>query len=686
MHPMLKRELRRWRNYESRFALANIFPTNRVKYVCDDLPETWSCEEKAAKCKKILQVIGSRTLIMDMEWKSSYNVSLLSFKSELLTVCITSFGNFQGDFEDDKVLCVGPDKMFQVGLIYCRKFLECLDRTMNILTTYGRNMEKCQGTAKSLTKDISTWPLEYGIREKRWSKKKVEYIKVRLASMESQVPRHFLSQCSLKQPFLYLSNSPEDVDVKENEIICQRETIKIVTAHDVFPSCHKFIDACLEMIRCLHGLERCFSSQFGLETKSGFLVNNVTEWNQLIRIDLCEHWAVELQYDNHGKLFCHAKRYFQLNQLNFCESYSWSCTKLIQCVNVREKCLYFPNKKQNFSTQELPEYGIVNIQMPEFFTNDNPRKYVPDLFKCNKKYGYRHQVYLYFITTSCHRQYGGCNLNMSTYDNERSFQEAAQNIVDMVAFNSLGSIANTYETDPEELVYVWLCKRETLSTVNCSEFLRICDEVRSCMVEREEDTSISLDLPPSETCFSPLPVNTIFSKPTISGGKRHNPVALAPGLNYVLPLEKTYPRIFRRIFNWGWEAKTGNEVRSRRKNLFFNLFLEDCRHRHQFEGFLTEPYLTETVNYLICSVPFGIPRQRENPLVAAGCSHIQKTCEKMKRCYIHHAEYFTFHSFINDNVFVLAIIMVVIFFPSLFLTIVTNHLDKITISGMDNGT
>ena len=250
-----------------------------------------------------------------------------------------------------------------------------------------------------------------------------------------------------------------------------------------------------------------------------------------------------------------------------------------------------------------------------------------------------------------------------------------------------GQTMHYYKFHPEALIHLWSCKRDILSTASCDEFLQTCERIKACMINVSGSVmdEMTVDLPQDDTCFSPLPLSTIRPTPVYAaGGRWIHPAAQSEAINYVLPLEKTYPRILEDASMAaldGWQTDVSQSVRKRRMNLFFNLFLEDCRSKHQFEGFLIEPYLSEKVDYLICSVPFGIERQRENPLVAQGCEKIQRACEKMKKCYIDHVEYFRFHEFINRNVFTLAIIMLVIFLLSLTLTVITQYLYPVNTPG-----
>ena len=139
-----------------------------------------------------------------------------------------------------------------------------------------------------------------------------------------------------------------------------------------------------------------------------------------------------------------------------------------------------------------------------------------------------------------------------------------------------------------------------------------------------------------DTCYSPLPVSTINPNPEDNrGGPGYFPGILGPSLTYTLPLEKSYPRVFDRMQYKGYNNSIGQEIKKKRTNLFFDLFMEDCRYKHGFEGFLLEPFYPEKINYLICSVPFGVDGLGENPLVTKGCSHMKRTCDSMKQCYIH---------------------------------------------------
>ena len=152
----------------------------------------------------------------------------------------------------------------------------------------------------------------------------------------------------------------------------------------------------------------------------------------------------------------------------------------------------------------------------------------------------------------------------------------------------------------QDRLTMWACKREALSTVTCPEFLKVCDEIRSCLADNattlnEEASELQHD----DTCYSPLPVNTINPNPEDDvGGRGYFPGILGPSLSYTLPLEKAYPRVFDRMQYTGYEPSLSRALKSKRTNLFFGLFMEDCRYKHRFEGFLVEPFFTDTIDYL----------------------------------------------------------------------------------------
>ena len=203
------------------------------------------------------------------------------------------------------------------------------------------------------------------------------------------------------------------------------------------------------------------------------------------------------------------------------------------------------------------------------------------------------------------------------------------------------------------------------------------------LVRDTGDDQESYELPEDDQCFSPYPVSTLnpFTEFEV-GGRGYFPGILGKSLTYVLPLEKPLPRIFDKLSQFGWDKRISKDIWQRRTNLFFNVFLEDCRYKHQFEGFLIEPFFTDEVEYLICSIPFGMEFQAENSVIAKGCPHIRQSCENMKKCYVRHAEYFGFHSFFNHNIFYLAIWIMVVFAVSVITAIIMQHLYPVKVFKM----
>ena len=385
----------------------------------------------------------------------------------------------------------------------------------------------------------------------------------------------------------------------------------------------------------------------------------------------CQHWGVHVILTSKGSIACEAKRIFQLKGFGkFCESYEWICKQLLNCSQTRQVCKYPGGSALNRSISEHPQIGIYNLQMPELSPNKNIRSYVEALFKCNKKYGYPHRVFLYFATSKCKKS--PCNHDLFGVEDKEKFAEMN---ADLLGLFDTARLSQTTLSDERDLINLWACKRDVLSTVSCPVFIQTCDIIKGCLLDHQEWQDVTLDLPHDDTCFSPLPLSTLNPLPIGDvGGRGYHPGILGDSLSHVLLLDKTYPRTFERLRYSGWDRGTGMDLRLRRTKLFFDLFLEDCRHRHQFEGFLIEPFLTESVDYLICSIPFGLDKLAENSLVTKGCSHIQETCEAMKKCYVHHAEYFGFHSFLNQYGFSVAILMTIIFTLATFSAFVTQML------------
>ena len=694
LNTYLKRELNR-REFDGKrlehftFKSNNEFPSKTVKFACYDLPNSWSCKEKAIKCKEILKSMMKQTIMGEFKCKPSHDLSQVVsrrlgvydcysiFKrNKLISSCTTARKFVTDSFDDGRVLCVGEDKYFNSGRDFCRAYFKCIDEALNAITKYTQESKKCEARYSSFKNDSSAMMLKYGYRDA--FAQRYESVKTQLTHVEPGVPLHFLLQCGWRQSLIQLTGTLEDPEYKTNIIFCQRKTSKITKAFSVIPTCERFVDECVKAFKCLNSRRRCNSAQFGHERLEGFLMTG-NDTNVLLRgPQRCTHWGVELIHSADRNLHCKATKYFKLKGLTFCKSYEWACLKLYNCATTREICIYHPDKKNDVSTREHPELGIINFQMPKFSTRENPRPHVPNLFKCNKKLGYPHRVFLFFTTTVCMEKFRKCNLNMSTFDSMSNYRVGS-----LLTMAAPGQTLHFYRNNPEDLIHIWSCKRDSFSSVSCNKFLKICETIKACVMDGSNIEDVTVDLPLDDTCYSPSPVNTL--KPTTINavaGKWHHPGTLSETISYVLPLEKTYPRIFGERHIGGWHPEVSASVRNTRRDLFFNLFLEDCRYKHQFEGFLLEPYLSEVVDYLICSVPFGMPRQKENPLVAKGCKRIQRACEEMKKCYIHHREYFGFHEFINRNVFNMGIIMMIIFVPSLTLTIITQYLYPVNTPGI----
>ena len=345
----------------------------------------------------------------------------------------------------------------------------------------------------------------------------------------------------------------------------------------------------------------------------------------------------------------------------FCESYDWICRQSLRCYQSRRQCSYTPNSTTNNTVWEQPEYGIPNFLPTDFSQNDDPRERVLSLFRCNKKYGYRHRVFIFFLSFLCPYVDRHCDMDIFGIEDPLKFEWKR---VDLPFILSKSSPAITTKYLLNNLTHAWYCQRDMLATVSCEAFLLICNQIKECLIKGSPDEE-SLDLPRDDTCFSPLPRSTL--NPLANGDewtRGYSPGILGDSVSFIVPLQETYSRSFDRLNYSGWETKTRRNLKERRTNLFFSLFIEDCRFKHQFEGFLIEPYFTEAVDYMICSIPFGLYQMAENPLVTRGCSRMRDACEGMTKCYEHHVKHFRFHSLFNRHGFALAIFTTVIFISS----------------------
>ena len=643
-----------------KFVSGNQLPTTKVRYCCHDIPLAWSCERRAAKCRLILRTMATRTLIATYRLKESYITDMLFEKDNVRAACKTST-DFLVYYEGNKVTCVGPDNMFAIGKQFCQKFIDCIDKAFKVLTDYTKESAKCL-LQNGPHNDTSS--LQYGVQ--MYFGEKFEFVKKTISANEWIIPSHFILKCSGKQAFFQIIRSRDffsKESKKNNYALCLRDTKTIWNSYPIIPDCWQFIAECSKAFDCLERQKVCHSDTFGQENESGFLVDKFVTLDQIYAPSSCLHWGVELMEEPDGHIYCSALRLFKINNFpTFCQSFDWVCTQIIRCFQTREMCHYHPNRATNFTTLELRDLGLYNIHVPRFAPRENPRKVVTALFQCNKKYGHGKRVFVYFITSFCPRGSPGCQLDMSPFQDEYHFEIAVEKSRYHLSRSSPAMITEQYKANQDDLLFIWSCKRDGLSATTCAEFLQTCDQITTCLSSNGGEKE-GISLPPDSTCFSPLPVSTINPLPEVESAG-HTPGMLGPSITFVMPLEKSYPRLFHRLFFTGYEYQVNDALRERRTNLFFNVFLEDCRWKHQFEGFLVEPYLTETVDYLLCSISFGLAGYGENPLVTQGCSRMQEACENMKQCYVHHAKYFKFHSFFNDNIFPLALIMMMIFFLS----------------------
>ena len=651
----------------------NTYPSKELKYCCYDIPKNWTCQKKEEKCKKILKALAERVIIGKHVLKTDIYQRFFRHPSYVMRACQKSF-NFKIRFDRNKVFCEGHDKLFHMGMEHCKTFFKCVDKALSALSSYSRESVDCIPKAKSRI-------MEYGIEYEELLN--IEMVKKKLSKRDWKFPYHFLLECSWKQPFLTVRHFRITQNGTTTTFLqCERETHQIMKSVRIFPTCREFVTACIDIFRCMETKKTCDSENFGVESERGFPMPIFIEYNKMMELDSCQHWGVELHNGRLDETYCQAKQLFKIKPFNtFCESYEWVCGKVLHCLRSRKQCDYFPSKYHNFSTKEIPRIGLYHLRNTHILGRENPRKFVPALYKCNKIYGYQDHIVVYFVTTVCDPKLGDCSLDMTKVKDEASFDRKNGQIKQLLYSANVYAILNTVEKNL--LYYIWACKRDVTSSVTCPKFIYLCEQIVDCVFDGR-DVDATFDSPADDMCFSPLPLSTLNPIPSVDAigrGKRR----YGPAITFTLPLGKEYPRIFKHptINNDGWNRKKGAMLRHRKTNLFFNLFLEDCRSKHQFEGFLLEPYLTDTVEYLICTVPFGIEFLRENPLISKGCASIQRACENMKKCYVHHAEYFGFHTFFNENVFHLAITITVIFLSSIISAIITQCLYPIRLQGVE---
>ena len=619
----------------------NEFPIKTIKFSCSDFSGSWLCSQRVDRCKKILIALGSKVVISKHRIQENHSFELLS--NYLLGTCQKS-NLFSIDIMGRTISFYGAEHYFRYGFIQSQSFFDCIDLALDTLQTYKKETKNCATIHNGKNNTA-----EYGFINES-SGRKSEYVKKRFST---EKPYHSFLACS---PRLATAKLRTGFDGSRywpgpRDVYCYRETSYIIRSFNIFSTCHKFVASCLDTFECLERRSFCFSERFGSETGKGFLVDhNFTAFTALYESS-CIHWGVELR-NYAGKLYCIAVRLFRLKSFStFCQSYEWICQKVLHCFKTREVCGYSPNKTSNNTITEQHHLGIFNFQMPNILDHKNPAAYIQSLYKCNKKYGYGNYLHLQFVTTEC--RHLECDLDI--------FKIMDKELFDSRKFALLGLLREQgmpqFVAHTSNFTTIWLCKRDVLSLTTCPKFLQLCELIKHCLSNEQVRETQSLDLPSDDSCYSPLPVSTLAPLEATSLGLKVNFPGLGPSVNYILPLETSLAPKFGRVNSSGWEWQRRMDVGKRRTKLFFDIFMEDCRHKYQFEGFLYEPD-KEKIDYLTCAVPFGI--NGENPLIRKGCSQVREACDNMKKCYVHHAKYFGFDSFINQNGFTLAIIIMIV--------------------------
>ena len=640
----------------------NHFPSKSVQFGChDQVNPHWPCHRKIAKCQKIVTALAETVIIN--------NITLSQFRFETVRITDIQFicsasRQFRFHYDDQVMTCYGPEGKYALGRILSDTFFRCVRSSLDRLSIYEQETEQC---ATQFHDDrVGRYGVDRGVRFG------AEYLKKR--SNVTVFPYHYFLRCALKLPRATVSLDNKGV------VECRRLTVRIVTSYQKWPTCHDFVAACMAIFDCFARQSPCLSDRFGRETRDGFLLDSSGKDARISTQHSCRHWGVALTTTRDGNVYCKAIRLFSLKSFGqFCPSYDWICQKVLRCHQTRNQCRYVAvNDTQNMMW-EMPSFGIFNFPMTDLPPSENPRNLVPKLFQCNKKYGYASKVFLYFLTGKCTSMEGNCSTNVFGIANPKKFNEG---ITDLVRMNYNPSVTTSIAI--QHLIHVWSCKRDALSTIGCQEFWRICHQIKRCLLYSGTTDDVSLDLPEDDTCLSPLPTSTL--NPLADGevgGQGYHTGLLGDSISYTLPLERAYPRRFDTMNYSGWEIETRETLKRKRASLFFSLFLEDCRYKHQFEGFLLEPYFTETVEYLICSIPFGILRGAENGLVSRGCQHVRQACEAMRKCYVRYAEHFGFYAFFNDHGFALAILSTMIFVLSTISAVWTRWLQKTRVFGLE---
>ena len=349
----------------------------------------------------------------------------------------------------DTIVCVGKEHFFELGLVHCQTFFDCVDISLLAFSEYRAETQTCLskfGSSQNLSiiYHFAELPLLFD-----------EYVEKRLPAF----PNHFLGQCLEKIPIV---NVRKPWIGMKDITVCRRRTSGIVQSLELLSSCHDFISMCVRVFDCLDSLQPCQSTQYGEETNQGFLMPHDIGFDQVFDAVSCYHWAVEFKEDERGgrSIFCSAKRVFKVKSfLTFCESYEWMCSQIYHCIKDREVCRYTPNPITNHSTEEQEGIGLYNFQMPEFPMHENPRENVKLLYQCNLVHGFPHRVFLYFTTAHCERIYG-CKLDVFDIEDKQEFEEKAWNVLWLYQ-----EVLPALTISSDDLITMWACKRDALSSV-----------------------------------------------------------------------------------------------------------------------------------------------------------------------------------------------------------------------------
>ena len=188
--------------------------------------------------------------------------------SQIQSSCSSS-RQFKFDFALGRIVCLGPDQKYEMGLVQCRSFFNCVDKALEALTIYLHETDKCRvmygkSNESQMEYDINNqWPLIELLRKK---------------SAVSTFPRHFLVQCADRLPTVITTRAGNMGDY----IYCRRLTTQILQSLEILKTCHEFVARCRKIFDCLESRSPCVSSQFGIETADGFLLGSYDDANWLL--------------------------------------------------------------------------------------------------------------------------------------------------------------------------------------------------------------------------------------------------------------------------------------------------------------------------------------------------------------------------------------------------------------------